>query len=236
MLSRIQQTDLSVPIASATTTTSQKRKKAGSTLLPSPRGSFPGRTAACWAPACHESSPVTNQLLLNLNALAEGHSFLTLDTFEVSDDNAFLAYSTDTTGFRQYTLQIKDLASGQLDAFRAERVTSAAWAADNRTLFYTVEDEVTKRSHRLYRHTLGSTDPDPLLLEESVERFRLSIERTRSGAYLLLLASHTASEVRFISAGSPPTNFAIASREDTHDIEDHPTLSVGRFVYRKTSS
>src|SRR6267143_5481943 len=81
------------------------------------------------------------ELLLDLNALAEGHSFLGLDAFEVSEDNQLLAYSTDTTGFRQYLLQVKDLRTGSTFPERIERVTSVAWASDNRTLFYTVEDE-----------------------------------------------------------------------------------------------
>ena len=89
--------------------------------------------------------------MLDLNTLAEGHSFLGLGSFEVSDDNELLAYSTDTTGFRQYMLQVKNLASGELFAERFERVTSVAWAADNRTLFFTEEDDTTKRSYRLYQ-------------------------------------------------------------------------------------
>src|SRR5882724_5160438 len=144
-----------------------------------------------------------DELLLDLNALAAGHSFLSLGSFAVSDDNSLLAYSLDTTGFRQYTLQIKNLHSGETPPVRIERVTSAAWAADNRTLFYTVEDETTKRSYRLYRHVLGAAEPDALLYEEPDERFRLDIERTRSGAFLLLtISSHTTSEVRFLSARS----------------------------------
>src|SRR5712692_8143661 len=129
-----------------------------------------------------ENAP--EELLLELNALAAGHSFLSLGVFAVSDDNSLLAYSLDTTGFRQYTLQVKDLRIGETLAIRIERVTSAAWAADNRTLFYTVEDETTKRSYRLYRHVLGASEPDALLYEEHDERFRLDIERTRSGAFL----------------------------------------------------
>src|SRR6202008_4622290 len=122
-----------------------------------------------------------------------------LGSFEVSDDNQLLAYSTDITGFRQYTLQIKDLRTAELLPFRAERVTSAAWSTDNRHLFYVVEDEITKRSHRLYRHTLGDSEADPLLYDEVDERFRIDIERTRSGAYLLLVSnSHTTSEIRFL--------------------------------------
>src|SRR5258705_1112624 len=176
-----------------------------------------------------------DELLLDLNALAEGQSFLGLGAFEVSDDNRWLAYSTDTTGFRQYVLQIKDLQTSDTLPFRAERVTSAAWANDNRTLFYTVEDEVTKRSYRLYRHTMvesnleAGSEADPLLFEEADERFRIEIERTRSGAYLILLAaSHTTSEVRFLSASNPTGDFRlIAPREDVHEyyIEHHPNFA-----------
>src|SRR5882724_5762602 len=170
------------------------------------------------------------ELLLDLNVLAEGYSFLGLGVFQVSDDNRLLAYSTDTTGFRQYTLQIKDLQSEDTLPFRAERVTSAVWASDSRTLFYTVEDEVTKRSHRLYRHTLEETSADSLPFEETDERFRIEIERTRSGAYLILLAaSHTTTEVRFLPAGNPAGEFRlIAPREDAHEYyaEHHPHLDA----------
>jgi len=159
------------------------------------------------------------ELLLDLNQLAEGHSFLGLDAFEVSDDNLLLAYSTDTTGFRQYTLAVKDLVTSELRPERIECVTSVAWAADNKTLFYTIEDETTKRSHRLYRHVLGASGPDALLYEESDERFHVEIERTRSGGYLLLTsASHTTSEVHFLRADDPFGEFRlIAPREDNHE-------------------
>jgi len=166
------------------------------------------------------------ELLLDLNQLAEGHSFLGLGAFDVSDDNQLLAYSTDTTGFRQYTLHVKDLRTTKMLPLRIERVTSVAWATDNKTLFYTIEDETTKRSYRLYRHVLGSTDPDPLLYEETDERFHVEIERTRSGAYLLLTStSHTTSEVRFLRADNPFGPFQlIAGREDNHEYyaDHHP--------------
>src|SRR5256886_11469210 len=184
------------------------------------------------------------ELLLDLNVLAEGHSFLGLGSFEVSDDNQLLAYSTDTTGFRQYVLQVKDLRSGTTHPERFERVTSVAWASDNRTLFYTVEDETTKRSHRLYRHVLGSTEPDILLYEETDERFRIEVERTRSGPFLLLtIASHTTSEVRYLRADQPSGEFRlIAPREDNHEYyADHhaglaPNPTDGLFYVRTNSS
>ncbi len=175
-----------------------------------------------------ENAP--EELLLDLNALAAGHSFLSLGSFAVSDDNSLLAYSLDTAGFRQYTLQIKNLHTGETLPVRIERVTSAAWAADNRTLFYTVEDETTKRSYRLYRHVLGANESDALLYEEPDERFRLDVERTRSGAFLLLtIASHTTSEVRFLPAAQPHAEFRlIAPREDNHEyyVEHHPGPAI----------
>jgi oligopeptidase B len=183
------------------------------------------------------------EVLLDLNALAQGHSFLGLGSFDVSDDNELLAYSTDTTGFRQYTLQVKKLASGEIFQERFERVTSAAWAADNRTLFFTEEDETTKRSYRLYRHVLGSGEAPALLYEERDERFRIGVERTRSGRFLLLTcASHTASEVSFLSAKYPAGNFSlIAAREDAHEyyVDDHPAGpndGDGGVFYIRTNS
>jgi len=173
-----------------------------------------------------DTSSSLDEMLLDLNRLSEGHSFLGLGAFEVSNDNQLLAYALDTTGFRQYTLHIKNLWSGRDFAEAVERVTSAAWAADNRTLFYTVEDATTKRSHRLYRHVVGSAEEDALIYEETDERFRIEIDRTRSGAFLLLLiASHTTSEVRFLPATEPSGEFRlIAPRETDHEyfVDHHP--------------
>jgi oligopeptidase B len=183
------------------------------------------------------------EMLLDVNALAEGHSFLGVGSFEVSDDNHLLAYSTDTTGFRQYTLQIKDLRSGTTLPTRIERVTSVAWAADNRTVFYTIEDQNTKRSYRLYRHGVSSSEPDTLLYEEVDERFRIQMERTRSGAFLLLtIASHTTSEVRFLPADQPLAEFRVIDpREDTHEYyaDHHPDPAgacPGGAFYIRTNS
>src|SRR5215468_1810650 len=130
MLSRIQQTDLSVPyhlrgyLYSTKTIEGQqyplhlRRLAEVFAVGTQPVASQPGN---------HLED--NEQVLLDLNLLAQGHSFLGLGSFEVSDDNQLLAYSTDITGFRQYTLQIKDLRSGEVLPFRVERVTSAAWSA-----------------------------------------------------------------------------------------------------------
>jgi oligopeptidase B len=190
-----------------------------------------------------EAAP--EELLLDLNALAEGHSFLGLGSFSVSDDNQLLAYSLDTTGFRQFTLRLKDLRTGETLPLSVPRVTSAAWASDNHTLFYTVEDEATKRSNRLYRHTLDSTSaaPDTLLYEETDQRFHVDVSRTRSGAFLLLtVASHTTSEVHFLAANLPTAEFRLlAPREDTHEyyVDHHPGPEGGPpsgIFYIRTNS
>ena len=168
-------------------------------------------------------------VLLDLNLLAEGHSFLGLGIFEVSDNNSLLAYATDTTGFRQYTLEIKNLDDSTMLPLRVERVTSAAWSSDNRALFYVVEDETTKRSHQLYLHVIGSNGPDTLLYEEKDERFRIDVERSRSGAYIFLVAnSHTTSEARYLRADSPSLQFQlIHERRDDHEyyVDHHPGSS-----------
>jgi oligopeptidase B len=176
-----------------------------------------------------ENAP--EEVLLDLNALAEGHSFLGLGSFEVSDDDGLLAYSTDTTGYRQYILQVKNLATGEIFSERFERVTTVAWAADNRTLFFTEEDDTTKRSYRLYRHSLGSAEEPMLLYEERDERFRIGVERTRSGGFLLLTcASHTTSEVSFLSARYPAGKFLpLDPREDNHEyyVDHHHWAASG---------
>jgi oligopeptidase B len=228
MLGRVQQTDLSVPY----------RLRGYLYFTRTEEGKQ-------YAFHCRrkDAEGAAEELLLDLNALAEGCSFLGLGSFDVSEDNHLLAYSTDTTGFRQYALRVKDLRTGATFPERFERVTSVAWGSDNRTLFYTVEDETTKRSHRLYRHVLGSVEPDPSLYVEIDERFRIEVERTRSGAFVLLtIASHTTSEVRFLRADQPDGKFQlIAPREDNHEYyaDHHPGLAPnatdGLFYIRTNS-
>ncbi len=101
------------------------------------------------------------EVTLDLNELAEGKEYMSLGPYTVSDHNQLLAYATDETGFREYTLYIKDLRAGELLPDTIEKVGAVVWAADNRTIFYTTEDH-TKRQYRLYRHTLG--EPNDTLI------------------------------------------------------------------------
>jgi oligopeptidase B len=152
-----------------------------------------------------ESIKAPEQVLLDLNGMAEGQPFMSVGAAAVSDDGNWLAYTTDNVGFRQYKLHLRDLRTGKDLPDTAERVTSVAWTSDNKTLFYTVEDEVQKRSYRLYRHAAGTdTAHDPLIYEEADERFNIEIGRTRSREFVtLFIGSHTATEMRFLPAAKP---------------------------------
>jgi oligopeptidase B len=165
------------------------------------------------------------EVLLDLNQMASEHKFLAIGALAVSDDNQRLAFTLDTTGFRQYTLRVKDLATGAMGPEDAAKVGSVVWSADGTTLFYTVED-AAKRQYRLYRHRLGGPNAsDELVYEEKDERFELDARRSASKAYIFLTsASHTASEVRYLPADRPAESFRlIAAREKDHEyyVEHH---------------
>ena len=170
----------------------------------------------------HGSMAVSEELLLDLNSLAEGKSFLALGAMQVSADGNLLAYATDETGFQVYNLHIKDLRTGRLFVNQAQDVGSVVWAADNRTLFYTTKD-ATKRSYRLYRHSLDSS-VDQLIYEELDPRFGIYVWLTRSGEYLVMyLSSLNTTELRFLPAKQPHGTWqTLISRELNREAEvDH---------------
>jgi len=163
------------------------------------------------------------EILLDLNELAEGKKFLGLGAFAVSDDASLLAYSTDSTGYRQYVLQVKDLRTGKTLDERIERTGSVVWAADNRTLFYTTEDAVSKRSDRFWRHVIG-TDSSDLLYEEKDELFDISAARSLDRQVIFLGSyARTSREFRFLRADDPGATLKlILHREPDHEFEvDH---------------
>jgi oligopeptidase B len=214
-LSHIKQTDISVPFREGDwwyyTRTEQGRqyaihcRKSGS-------ASGPGADAA-------------EQVILDGNELAKGHAFFAIGATNITDDGRWLAYTTDTTGFRQYTLHIKDLDTGETLGGQVERVGSVVWAADGRTLFYTVEDEEQKRQYQMWRHTLGTSHgEDAVVYQDDDERFNLAAGRTHDGAFVVLeSASHTTTESRVLAAEDPLGTFTlICPREDEHEYSvDH---------------
>ena len=188
MLARIQQTDLTVPY------------RKGSWLYYSRTEEGKQYPIYCRK---HGSETAPEQVLLDLNKMAEGHTYMAIGDFEVSPDENLLAYTTDDNGYRQYRLHVKDLTTGDTLTVTDERVTSLAWTADSRTLFYTQEDAVSKRSYRLYVRDLNQ--PNPVAQdEERDERFDVSVELSRSGEWLFYtISSHTTSEVRVLRADQP---------------------------------
>ena len=142
------------------------------------------------------------EVLLDVNALAKGRKFTQLGAMDVSPDGTRVAYTVDFVGFRQYKLQVKDLATGRLSRDSAERVTSLAWAADSRTLFYAEEHPSTKRSFRLHRLALGGRDET--VFEERDEAFDIGVYATRSEAFIALWShSKDTSEVRVLDSADP---------------------------------
>lgn len=149
------------------------------------------------------------QVMLDQNEMAQGLRFFSLGGTSVSPDQTLLAYSTDTTGYREYTLHIKDLTTGQILPDTVEKIGGFTWAEDGRTLFYSKQQPKTKRSYQIWRHTLGtpSTD-DKLVYEEQDERFNIGISKTLSKKFLVIsIHSGLTSESRYLDASTPDGAF-----------------------------
>ena len=178
------------------------------------------------------SMDAPEEVLLDVNELAKGQAFMTVAAFAVSPDGNLLAYSYDNTGFRQFKLAVKDLRTGKTLVDHGERVGSVVWANDNKTIFYTQEDAVSKRQYRLYRHTAGTAGPDSLVYEEKDERFGVSASKTLSRAYIfLMLGSHTTSEARFIPADQPMAEFKVMEPRK-QGVEYYPDHNGDSFYLR----
>ncbi len=158
----------------------------------------------------------TEEILLDQNVMAEGLKFFMLGDLSISPDNSLMAYATDVTGYRQFKLNFKDLKTGKLLPDSAERVTSIAWALDNKTVFFVQEDPVTKRGDRLFRMTLGSAPVE--IYNEKVEQFGLDVGTTRDRKFIMLTARATdTSEVRLLDANQPNGEFrSVLGREKGH--------------------
>ncbi len=161
------------------------------------------------------------QVLLDANALAEGHDYFNVRGLEVSAGLDLLAFAVDTVGRRNYTLRFKNLTTGKVLPDEIPGVTgNVAWANDNQTVFYTRQDPVTLRWHRIYRHTLG-TDPaaDVLVYEETDETFSSFVFKTKSKRYLMIGSRQTLSdEYRFLDADDPGGSFQVVQpRQKNHE-------------------
>lgn len=163
------------------------------------------------------------EVLLDQNEMAEGYEFFSISSVRVSGSGKMLAYLTDTTGYRQYTLQVKDLETGKVLPNRIERVTSVNWGTDNNTLFITTEDKVSKRSDKFWRHDVSANQTE-LIYEEKDVLFNAYSGRSRDGKYIFLDSNaKTMDEYRVVPADDPTAKpVVILSREEGHEYSvDH---------------
>ncbi|HYH78431.1 MAG TPA: S9 family peptidase [Longimicrobium sp.] len=165
------------------------------------------------------------EVLLDVNQLAEGKRYFSLGAQEVSPDGRLLAFATDTSGAERYTLMVKELATGRILPDRVGNVNgNVEWAADNRTLFYGVSD-AANRPHRVMRHVLGSTAADAVVGEENDDLYRIGVGRTKDRRFLLLnTSSFDASEVRYLAADRPMEAFRVIRPKTAnvlYDVEHH---------------
>jgi len=165
------------------------------------------------------------EVLLDVNALAEGKDYYSVGAYEISQDNTVMAWADDTNGRRQYTFRFRDLASGK-DFPEQIRGTSGdlVFADDNRTVFYVENDPDTLLTKRVKRHVIG-TDPaqDTVVYEEADDSFYMGIERTRDDRYIVIAVSSTVSdELRYAPATDPREFTLLAGRErDLEYSADH---------------
>jgi oligopeptidase B len=150
------------------------------------------------------------QILLDENEEAEGHSFFSLGAASVSLDGNVLAYSVDVVGDERYTLRFKDLRTGERYPDVIEDISAGVtWAADSQTVYYTTVDSAW-RPDTVWRYQLGSEGPAEMVNHEPDERFWLAVGRTRSDAYILIAAgSAITSEVRYGDATDPRARFSV---------------------------
>jgi oligopeptidase B len=173
------------------------------------------------------------EVLLDGNAMAQGHSFFQIGDTEVSPDGKLLAYTEDDVGRRQYTLHIKNLRTGETLSERVENIQpDFVWAADNRTLVYVEKDPVTLLSVRVRKHQLGVTAPDPLVYEEKDHSYYMGVRQSRSEKYLFIdLVSTQQSEVRYADAADPKLLFKpVLPREA--NLEYHADHLGRNFIIR----
>lgn len=168
------------------------------------------------------------QVLIDQNEMAKGYKYFAIGDFSPSDDGNFLAFSTDTTGYRQYTLQIKDLRTGKMLSDRIERTTSSEWSNDGKYLFVAQEDAVSKRSDKIWRHTVG-TDKNELIFEEKDVLFDANVSRSRDRKMLFIGSfAKTMREYRYLAVDDPLGKWKVISpRREGHEYS--ATFDSGEF-------
>ncbi|MCG9971756.1 S9 family peptidase [Christiangramia crocea] len=152
------------------------------------------------------------EIMFNVNEMAEGYDYYSLGGLNVSPDNKLVAFGTDTLSRRKYIIRIKNLETGEIYDEEIKNTTGGStWANDNKTLYYTKKDPQTLRSFQVYKHILG-TDPadDQLVYEEADDTFNTYVYKSKSREYIII-GSHSTltTEYRFLEANTPEKEFRI---------------------------
>ncbi|RKE95230.1 S9 family peptidase [Ichthyenterobacterium magnum] len=159
-----------------------------------------------------ETLEAEEELLFDCNIMAQGHDYFRLVGLSVSPDNTMISFGVDTTGRRNYKIQVKDLKKGKLLADVIENTTgSATWANDNKTLFYTQKNKQTLRSNKIYKHKLGNLQSeDTLIFNETDETFGVTVYKTKSRKYLVIACYSTlTNEYHILNANTPNDDFKV---------------------------
>lgn len=152
------------------------------------------------------------EVLFDCNELAKGHSYFSLGGLNVSEDNKWAAFGVDTVSRRNYTIQIKNLVTGEILPGKIENTTGGStWAGDNKTLFYTRKDLVTLRSEKIYKHKMGSdANTDVVVFHEKDDTYNTFVYKEKSKKYLVIGSGSTlTSEYRILDAKKPDGEFKI---------------------------
>ena len=159
-----------------------------------------------------ESIHAKEEILFDCNEMAKGHTYFNLAGLSISEDNVWASFGTDTVSRRQYTIQIKNLMTGEILPVKLENTTGGAtWASDNQTLFYSRKDEQTLRADKIYKHKLGtSAKEDTLVYFEKDETFDVSVYKSKSKKYLIINSSSTlTTEYQMVLSATPDAKFTI---------------------------
>lgn len=159
-----------------------------------------------------ESIHAKEEILFDCNEMAKGHTYFNLAGLSISEDNVWASFGTDTVSRRQYTIQIKNLMTGEILPVKLENTTGGAtWASDNQTLFYSRKDEQTLRADKIYKHKLGtSATDDTLVYFEKDETFDVSVYKSKSKKYLIINSSSTlTTEYQTVLSATPDAKFTI---------------------------
>ena len=179
------------------------------------------------------SMDAPEEVLLDVNAMAAGKDYFSVGDYAVSQDNTQLAWAEDAVGRRQYTIRVRDLATGEIQADEIPGVAAnLVWADDNRTLFYIENDPETLLTVRVKKHVLGTPAGDDVVVyEEEDDSFYLSIDRSRDDRFVCIaMESTVSSELRYAPAADPREFKVLAPRE--RDVEYQADHLHGRWVIR----